>query len=113
MMLYKRQKLLLDLVHAAGGELAATDFQKLLFLYVRQFETEPSFQLVPYRFGCFYFQSYADRAALQQRGMIYESDESLWKITPKAKPYLDPKRKAKHCSPSVTKATAWMATWSV
>jgi hypothetical protein len=31
-MLYKRQKLLLDLVHAAGGELAATDLQKLLFL---------------------------------------------------------------------------------
>ncbi len=28
MMLYKRQKLLLDLVHAAGGELAATDLQK-------------------------------------------------------------------------------------
>jgi hypothetical protein len=26
--------------------------------------------------------------------MIFESDESLWKITPKAKPYLDPKRKA-------------------
>ena len=94
MMLYKRQKLLLDLVHAAGGELGATDLQKLLFLYVRQCETEPSFQFVPYRFGCFSFQSYADRAALQQRGMIYESDESLWKITPKAKPYLDPKRKA-------------------
>lgn len=40
MMLYKRQKLLLDLVHAAGGELAATDLQKLLFLYVRQCEAE-------------------------------------------------------------------------
>ena len=43
MMLYKRQKLLLDLVHAAGGELAATDFQKLLFLYAKQYEAEPSF----------------------------------------------------------------------
>lgn len=38
MMLYKRQKLLLDLVHAAGGELTATDLQKLLFLYVQQCE---------------------------------------------------------------------------
>lgn len=28
MMLYKRQKLLLDLVHAAGGELAATDMYR-------------------------------------------------------------------------------------
>ena len=94
MMLYKRQKLLLDLVHAAGGELAATDLQKLLFRYARQCESEPSFQFVPYRFGCFSFQSYADRATLQQKGMILESDESLWKLTPKANPYLDPKRKA-------------------
>ena len=29
MMPYKRKKLLLDLVHAAGGELAVTDLQKL------------------------------------------------------------------------------------
>ncbi len=94
MMLYKRQKLLLDLVHAAGGELAATDLQKLLFFYVRQCETEPSFQFVPYRFGCFSFQSYADRVTLQHKGMILESDESLWKLSPKAGPYLDPKRKA-------------------
>jgi uncharacterized protein (DUF488 family) len=94
MMLYKRQKLLLDLVHAAGGEVAATDFQKLLFLYVHQCEAEPSFAFVPYRFGCFSFQSYADRAALQHKGMIFASDESSWKLTPKAQPYLDPKRKA-------------------
>ncbi len=94
MMLYKRQKLLLDLVHAAGGELAATDFQKLLFLYARQYEAEPSFQFVPYRFGCFSFQSYADRATLQHKGMLFASDESSWKLTPKAQPYLDPKRKA-------------------
>lgn len=93
MMLYKRQKLLLDLVHAAGGELAATDLQKLLFLYAKQCEAEPSFQFVPYRFGCFSFQSYADRATLQHKGMLFESDESSWKLTPKAQPYLDPKRK--------------------
>jgi len=94
MMLYKRQKLLLDLVHAAGGELAATDFQKLLFLYARKCEAEPSYQFVPYRFGCFSFQSYADRATLLRKGMLYEAEEGRWKLTPKAKPFLDPKRKA-------------------
>lgn len=93
-MLYKRQKLLLDLVHAAGGELVATDLQKILFLYTRQCEDEPSFRFVPYRYGCFSFQSYADRATLQNKGMIHESDESLWKLTAKAKPYLDQKQKA-------------------
>lgn len=93
MMLYKRQKLLLDLVHAAGGELAATDFQKLLFLYARQCEAEPSFQFVPYRYGCFSFQSYADRATLEHKGMLFASDDSSWKLTPKAQRYIDPKRK--------------------
>jgi hypothetical protein len=94
MMRYKRQKLLLDLVHAAGGEVAAADLQKLLFLYVRQCEAEPSSAFVPYRFGCFSFQSYAERTTLQHKGMIFASDESSWKLTPKAKPYLDPKQKS-------------------
>lgn len=93
MMLYKRQKLLLDLVHAAGGELAATDLQKLLFLYVHQCESEPSYRFIPYKFGCFSFQSYADRGLLAERGLLYGTDDRLWKISPKAKPYLDPKRK--------------------
>ena len=93
MMLYKRQKLLLELVHAAGGELAATDLQKLLFLYVRHCETEPSYRFVPYKFGCFSFQSYADRSLLAERGFLFGSDDGLWKLTPKAKPYLDQKRK--------------------
>ena len=46
MMLYKRQKLRLDLVHAAGGELAATDLQNLLFLYIQQWEAKPSLRPV-------------------------------------------------------------------
>ncbi len=92
MMLYKRQKLLLDLVQAAGGELAATDLQKLLFLYVHQCEAAPSYRFVPYRFGCFSFQSYADRSLLVERGMLFSAEDGMWKITPKAIPYLDQKR---------------------
>ncbi|MEM9079769.1 MAG: DUF488 family protein [Verrucomicrobiota bacterium] len=93
-MLYKRQKLLLDLVHAAGGELAATDLQKLLFLYVRQCEAEPSYKFVPYKYGCFSFQSYADRSVLERKGMLYEAEDGQWTLTPKASTYLDPNREA-------------------
>lgn len=92
-MLYKRQKLLLNLIHAAGGELLATDLQKLLLLYTKQCEEEPSFQFVPYRFGCFSFQSYADHSALERKGLLYPSTEEgesqHWKTTAKAKPIID------------------------
>jgi uncharacterized protein (DUF488 family) len=87
--IYKRQKLLLSLVEAAGGVLAATDLQKLLFLYTSKFEKEPSFKFVPYRYGCFSFQSYADRHTLIRKGMLLKKEDSSWEITPLAKPYLD------------------------
>lgn len=85
--LYHRQKLLLDLVEAAGGSLNATDLQKLLFLYTRYCEEKTSYQFVPYRFGCFSFQSYADRNTLVKKGMLHDDEEKSWKITNLAKPY--------------------------
>ncbi len=88
MHLYIRQKLLLNLLDAAGGSLAATDLQKLLFIYSEKWETEPSFQFVPYRFGCFSFQSYADRNALLHKGLLEPTENGAWKISAKAKPYV-------------------------
>jgi hypothetical protein len=86
--LYTRQKLLLGLLEACGGRLGATDFQKLLFLYTRKWEEKPSFKFVPYRFGCFSFQSYADRKTLIDKGMIQACEDGAWRLTSKAKPYL-------------------------
>ena len=88
MRLYTRQKLLLGLLEACGGRLGATDFQKLLFLYTRKWEEKPSFKFVPYRFGCFSFQSYADRKTLIDKGMIQACEDGAWRLTSKAKPYL-------------------------
>lgn len=85
--LYHRQKLLLSFVEAAGGELAATDLQKLLFLYSRYCEKDVSFQFIPYRFGCFSFQSYADRNTLVKKGMLHDDEEKNWRTTNLAKPY--------------------------
>lgn len=94
MIIYKRQKLLLDLINAAGGEIAATDLQKLLFLYVDICEDEPSYRFVPHRFGCFSFQSYADRSFLAERGLIRSTDEKVWKLASKARPYLRKEKKS-------------------
>lgn len=78
-MLFQRQRVLLTLLDALGGESAPTDFQKLLFLYTRQ-EDEPSYEFVPYRFGCFSFTSYADKRRLIDRGLLVD-DEQRWALT--------------------------------
>lgn len=78
-MLFERQRVLLTLLDALGGQVAPTDFQKLLFLYTRKQET-PSYEFVPYKFGCFSFSSYADKRRLVERGLL-ENDADQWKLT--------------------------------
>jgi uncharacterized protein (DUF488 family) len=79
-MLFERQRLLLALVDALGAPVAQTDFQKLLFLYTREWETEPSYDFVPYQYGGFSFSSYADKRRLIERGLLVE-DEQRWELT--------------------------------
>jgi hypothetical protein len=79
-MLFDRQRLLLALVDAFEGATASTDFQKLLFLYTKEWEAEPSYDFVPYQFGSFSFSSYADKRRLIERGLL-EEDASRWVLT--------------------------------
>ena len=79
-MLFERQKHLLALLDALGGEVGALDFQKLLFLYCREVEKVPSYEFVPYRFGGFSFTSYADKRRLIDQGLLAD-DERCWKLT--------------------------------
>lgn len=52
--LFNRQKVLVALLHALGGKISNLDFQKLLLLYCREIEVEPSYEFVPYKFGAFH-----------------------------------------------------------
>lgn len=79
-MLYDRQRLLLALVDALEGATAGTDFQKLLFLYTKEWQAEPSYDFVPYQFGSFSFSSYADKRRLIERALL-EDDPSRWVLT--------------------------------
>ncbi|MGB6222537.1 DUF488 family protein [Haloferula sp.] len=79
-MIFQRQKHLLALLDALGGEMGGLDFQKLLFLYCREVETTPSYEFVPYRFGGFSFTSYADKRRLIERGLLADEERS-WKLT--------------------------------
>ncbi len=78
-MLFERQRVLLTLLDALGAECSPTDFQKLLFLYTRGQKT-PSYEFVPYKFGCFSFTSYADKRRLIDRGLLEDLPDA-WKLT--------------------------------
>ncbi|WP_022708770.1 hypothetical protein [Bartonella bovis] len=72
--LFKRQKLLLALLQEFGGCLSNIDFQKYLFLFT-QWEEKQSYEFVPYKYGCFSFQSYADKRKLIALSMLSDERE--------------------------------------
>ncbi len=77
--LFDREKRLLVLLDALGGEIGSTDLQKLLLLYCDE-QDEPSYEFVPYRFGAFSFTSYAARRRLTRNGLL-DGDTEAWKLT--------------------------------
>ena len=103
MTVYKRQRLLLAMVHAAGGKLSATDLQKLLFMYTRDWEDSPSYDFVPYKYGCFSFQSYADRHTLTRHELLAPLEKGEWQTTDAADAFLDPVT-VNRCERFLTKA---------
>ncbi|MEO8352162.1 MAG: DUF488 domain-containing protein [Chthoniobacteraceae bacterium] len=90
-MLFERQRLLLALVEAFRAPVMHTEFQKFLFLYTREWETEPSYDFVPYQFGGFSFSSYADKRRLIERGLLAD-DENLWTLTEAGRKTIAPAR---------------------
>ena len=80
-MIFDRQRRLLALLDAHGGEVGNLDFQKLLFLYCQEAEEAPIYEFVPYKFGGFSFTSYADRRRLTEQGFLSDEDR-IWKLTP-------------------------------
>ncbi len=79
-MLYNRQKLLLQLLKVLGGNVGNLDFQKLLLFYCFEYEDEPTYEFVPYKYGCFSFTSYADKRKLIEKGLL-ENEDHVWKLT--------------------------------
>jgi uncharacterized protein (DUF488 family) len=78
--LFERQRVLLALLGALGEAVPHTDFQKLLFLYTREWEQKPSYDFVPYQFGGFSFTSYADKRRLNERELLTDDDQR-WELT--------------------------------
>lgn len=71
--MYYRRKIILGLLEEFGGKLNKTDFQKLLFILSKH-QKDPSYEFVPYKYGCFSFQSYADIRTMIKYRQIEEEE---------------------------------------
>lgn len=67
--MYYRRKLILSILEEFGGKVNHTKFQKILFLVTRSQEKK-SFDFVPYKYGCFSFQSNQDLQTLGKYGLV-------------------------------------------
>ena len=79
--MFYRQKILLALIEAFGGNLDLRDLQKLLFLFTQKYQKDKSYDFIPYKFGCFSFQSYADRRNLTKAGHLIADEDDDWKLS--------------------------------
>lgn len=73
-----RRRLLLALLQVFGGRLPNRDFQKYLMLHEIEFANAAFYDFVPYKFGGFSFQSYADRRSLVAAGLL--ADRDAWEL---------------------------------
>lgn len=71
---------MLALIQKAGGQLNATNLQKLLFLFTRQ-QKEKSFDFVPFKYGCYSLQAKYDLSVMEKQELVEKltSDNlSIW-----------------------------------
>ncbi len=79
--MYYRRKILLALLQIFGGSLPKIDFQKYLFL-LDTGKSDPFFDFIPYKYGCFSFQANQDMSTLTKYNLIEESEKS-WNLKDK------------------------------
>jgi len=78
--MYYRRKIILSLFQKIGRDIGKTEFQKFLFLFTRMQDT-PSYDFVPYKFGCYSFQAIYDIGALIKKNYLREVEGNWIKKT--------------------------------
>lgn len=77
--MYYRRKIILSLLEVFGNELEKIQLQKLLLL-LNRFQEKPSYDFVPYKYGCFSFQANADLNTMIKYKQVESSDNSWIRI---------------------------------
>lgn len=77
--MYYRRKLILAVLQTFEGTLSKLDLQKLLFLFTQK-QMKPSYDFMPYRFGCYSPQANQDLKTMIKYNLVKE-DGNDWIIT--------------------------------
>lgn len=80
--MFYRRKIILALIQLFGNEIEKLRFQKLLFL-LSQLESKPTYDFIPYKYGCYSYSANADIKAMVKRGILEETEKGLRKIDKK------------------------------
>lgn len=81
--MYYRRKVLLSLLEVFDGKLEKIRLQKLLMLFSK-FQDKPSYDFVPYKYGCFSFQANADLKTLNKYEQVNEGGKTWIKTDSKS-----------------------------
>ena len=87
--MYYRRKLLLSILQKAKNKkIEKISLQKVLFL-ISQKQSKPCFDFVPYKYGCFSFQSNKDLEVLSRHYNLVDNCEKEWKLNSNKENYFD------------------------
>ncbi len=71
--MFYRRKIILSLLQLFNNRLNKISLQKLLFLTTNQ-QSKPSYDFVPYRYGCYSYSANADLKAMVRKGILSETE---------------------------------------
>ena len=77
--MYNRRKILLELVKNFSGEMSNIKFVNLLFLLSKK-QDLPSYNFVPYKYGCYSFLAEQDISVLKKYGYLEDSENVKLKL---------------------------------
>lgn len=80
--MFYRRKIILALIQLFGNEIEKIRFQKLLFLLSR-LESNPTYDFIPYKYGCYSYSANADIKAMVTRDLLEETEKTLRKTDKK------------------------------
>jgi len=67
---FKRQKLALSLLEIFENKLSKINFQKYMFLYIKEFSKINHYEFIPYQYGSFSYELYKDLNTFEKNSLI-------------------------------------------